>query len=338
MTIPFDAYMKGYPDSGRFYTFSGGGVDNVDPPFVGVVSNTFIIGPLTVCVRPNGSLTNIDLAKATAIPDFVRPELYDNARKQFEQEAGHMRSGQYLALHNLRSYNFWHWMMESLPKLILSKAAGFNGDIIIPPDLVSTRFVIESLVLLGEDPQRLLPYDGTPWWVEELYIPKPICGVLGLLKYPGLIQRLRDLFLPKVGSAPSTVHRLYISRNKSHFERKVVNEEALWQLLQRYDFQRVEMEKLSLREQIQLASGADVIVGPHGAGMTHALFMKPESLIIELFAPTYINPCLMPIADHLGHRYHTIPSMGMNYPHGNDIMANLPFIELTLKRELKRAA
>jgi capsular polysaccharide biosynthesis protein len=75
--------------------------------------------------------------------------------------------------------------------------------------------------------------------------------------------------------------RLYVSR-RGHPMRVMVNEIALEAALIRRGFQIVRPERLSVAEQIRLFAGAEVIVGPTGAGLTNAVFADPGCQIVEI--------------------------------------------------------
>jgi len=40
---------------------------------------------------------------------------------------------------------------------------------------------------------------------------------------------------------------------------------------------------MSVLEQIELFSNADVVIGTHGAGLANILFCKPNTKVIEIF-------------------------------------------------------
>ena len=104
-------------------------------------------------------------------------------------------------------------------------------------------------------------------------------------------------------------------------------------MLAKYDFQVVELEKMSLAEQFNLIGNSDALVTPHGAAMAHSLFMPKSSLIVEMFAPTYINPCMLQTMQLLSHRYHMVASYlnsGTKYAHGDDIEAAVLPVELAV--------
>ena len=50
------------------------------------------------------------------------------------------------------------------------------------------------------------------------------------------------------------------------------------------------MESLGFRNQLELAANADILVGMHGAALTHALFLPPKSGLFELVPKYWTNP------------------------------------------------
>ena len=118
----------------------------------------------------------------------------------------------------------------------------------------------------------------------------------------------------------------------------MVNEAALLALLDRFGFTRCFLEALCLAEQIALFAAADAVLGPHGAGFANMLFMPEGALAMELFAPGYINPVMLPAVDALRLRYYPVPArvedQRRGYPHGEHILAPLDLIDITLRREL----
>jgi capsular polysaccharide biosynthesis protein len=49
------------------------------------------------------------------------------------------------------------------------------------------------------------------------------------------------------------------------------------------DFRHLHMEEYSPFEQIQMASECDVLLGVHGNGLTHSLWMAPNRYVVEFF-------------------------------------------------------
>lgn len=78
----------------------------------------------------------------------------------------------------------------------------------------------------------------------------------------------------------------------------------------------VELTGMAPAEQIRLFSRATVIVGQHGAGLAHMLWLPAGSTVVE------IQPPLVPGVDHifrelalaLGHRYAVVPQASVHAP------------------------
>ena len=92
------------------------------------------------------------------------------------------------------------------------------------------------------------------------------------------------------------INILYLSR-RPHEDRRILNEEALLESMRAMvgDMRGVELHEhdfgaLSFPEQIRAAAAADVLIGPHGAGLTHVLFQKPQSVLIELIPQAWADP------------------------------------------------
>ncbi len=337
MKLDLDRFLLDWPDQGRLKRTATVHPSNASGAWTATVNSACLIGPLTVWAAPGPRLHALDLEDGKVIPDFASGPRFAQTWNQFKVEAGSLRRGCFLALHGYRSYNFWHWTMESLVKLVLAQLAGFEGYVIVPPDLPQTRFVLESLSMLGLEQERVLPYDGKAWWLEQLFVVKPIDGYYSLRRYPGLLMELRRRMLAGAEYFQGPV-RLYISREQASEGRRVTNENELLQVLGRFGFHKVVMEKLSLRQQVGLAAKAQCLLGPHGAGMTHSLFMPSGSLVLEMFSNAYVNPCILPIADILQHRYYMYPSANIKSGESDDIHALVYALELTLRRELELPA
>ena len=67
-----------------------------------------------------------------------------------------------------------------------------------------------------------------------------------------------------------------------------------------------EFISLSMKDSMKLFSSTDIVLGPHGAGLSNILFMKPGRGVIEfMVAGKDVNACYMYLTIKLGLRYHT---------------------------------
>jgi capsular polysaccharide biosynthesis protein len=237
-----------------------------------------------------------------------------------------------LPLYGDWSGNFWHWCYEALPVALAAHEGGFNGTYLIP-DL---PFAADSLKLLGIRPDRIRCADGSDYYLKCMCLLGKRrgndCAILPAL------SRIRSIFRSQF-SDPQHQHRIYVSRNGTpDGTRQVVNDRELTNLLEQFGFVTLHLESMSLEEQLAYTCNAAALIGPHGAGMTHCNFMPEGSLVLELFAPTYVNPCVLAACHELHHRYFQItsPSLHAGYQQGQDIVAFLQVIDLTLTRELRQ--
>ena len=72
-----------------------------------------------------------------------------------------------------------------------------------------------------------------------------------------------------------------------HVQRKIENEEELvLSLKSEFPSHKIsgsQLDALPMRMQLQNVAGSDILVGMHGAGLTHALFLPQHAALVELF-------------------------------------------------------
>lgn len=234
------------------------------------------------------------------------------------------------------SYCFYHWMLDSLPKVIIAETCGFTGHYIIPPSDTNSA-AVETMKLLGIAEERLIPMTHSALGIKQLYIPTHLYGT-DFYKNKRFFRRFRDtiLFSPEIGPVPDNKHgRLYIARAESAKSRRIVNDDAVSEVLGRYGFRKLYFENLSVKDQIRLAASAEIIIGPHGSGILHSMFMPEGSTMVEFFHPGYVNYCFMRIAGLMKHSYVSICSSTeggvSSYGYGDDILAETDVLALTLQ-------
>ncbi len=172
--------------------------------------------------------------------------------------------------------NYFHWMLDLLPKLFIALAAGLSqGTFYIG---ASTPFQKQSLELLGIPSARVLDANAIPFLqADELIVP-----FLGDRHPPnvfnaGKCRLLVDVFSFLIASKSSAWNlptRFVVSRGKTR-SRRVVNESELLARLEPLGFHPVYLEDLSLLEQITLFSRAEAIVASTGAGLVNLIHARP---------------------------------------------------------------
>ncbi|MFB0488158.1 capsular polysaccharide biosynthesis protein [Methylobacterium sp. OAE515] len=222
---------------------------------------------------------------------------------------------------------FWHWMCEALVKISAFESSGYKGGFIVPGGVA---FVRRSLDLLQIQPERIYYCDAPYAKIERLIIPHRFRAQLDLKSQIDTVDWLRERLL----SDQKMDHdlKIYAARRG---RRSIVNEDDLLSLLSKHGFQSVYMEDLDLGEQIALVSRAAAFTGPHGSGFAHTMFMPRRSHVVELFAPSGVNPCMLTTVEHLEQDYSMIvgtTSLASGTTHDAPILANIELVSLTLKR------
>jgi hypothetical protein len=90
----------------------------------------------------------------------------------------------------------------------------------------------------------------------------------------------------RTGAAPTGTHIIFLQRLSSK-GRDISNWEKMQTRMTHdlgargYTFTFIEPSTLSMPEQILLFSRGTILVSSHGAGLTHAMWMQPKSIILE---------------------------------------------------------
>jgi capsular polysaccharide biosynthesis protein/tetratricopeptide (TPR) repeat protein len=209
------------------------------------------------------------------------------------------------ALLPLGAVNYFHWMVDILPALELLRRAGFlEKDIpILIHGYQGKPFQVQSLAALGIPTERLLSFEqvgGSHLQAQNLIVPS-LAGPVGCLTPRGwkVLQQLVPL-----GQAadPLLPRRVYISRRAARW-RRVINETEVLEALRPWGFVPVQLEVLSLAEQIALMQKAEAVMGIHGAGLTNLAFCQPGTIAIEIFPSNAVLPYFWSLAQVVGLNY-----------------------------------
>jgi len=194
-------------------------------------------------------------------------------------------------------HNYYHWMIEALPRLDLYERSGVTIDCFYAP--TRTRFQRESLELLGISPQRILPATRQTHLAPARLLASSFTGSPSLAKADFLSRRLGQ----HAGLLAGRSRRIFIAR-AGRRARGIVNEKDLLRSLEPLGFERIRLEALPLLEQVSLFQQAECVVGPHGAGLTNLMFCRPGTQVIEIGTPYRPWSCFYEIAHHSGLAYH----------------------------------
>jgi capsular polysaccharide biosynthesis protein len=193
--------------------------------------------------------------------------------------------------------NYAHWLTEVLPRIAMFCAQEqFNAIPIVVNDGLHKN-IMESLFLVAGTEREIITLPiGRALQIDMLYLT----SVAGYVPFDRRNNKLSDhshgIFSPtafdlirqqitsfteKLPGCASP-EKIYLRRNSGM--RKVINSEALENLLVEQGFVIVEPEKLSFIEQVQLFRNTKKIVAATGAALSNAIFCKPGVQIGVLMA------------------------------------------------------
>lgn len=213
--------------------------------------------------------------------------------------------GKVAVLSTLSGNVYFHWMIDLLPRIeILRRSlidlAEIDWFVVNSHNL---PFQKETLNILGVPAHKILTSDQHPHIQADHLIVPSFANYLGYLPDWG-IQFLRETFMTAdVLKRTGWPKRIYINRDGAKY-RQVLNEEALVKYLEKYGFVSVALETLTLADQIALFAEAEVIITPHGSGLTNTVFCQPGTKIVELFSPHYMRYYYVNISRSLGLKHY----------------------------------
>ena len=207
-------------------------------------------------------------------------------------------------------WNFGHWLYNHLARLALvASAPRLEGvPLVVGENILPSH--LECLERMGfPDPMLIRLRKGRLARFRTLWVPTmPLCGFAGRLFWsPGTIDFLRDRLGVRPDARARPGRRLYVTRRTTRW-RRVLNEDDVVALLSLWGFEVIDPGALSIAQQIEIASEAEVIMGPFGAGMNLLLFAPRDATIVELNyqrGRMDIDPV---ICRHIGQRF--MPVMG----------------------------
>jgi hypothetical protein len=122
----------------------------------------------------------------------------------------------------------------------------------------------------------------------------------------GLDPALYRKFQEPLSSTQIPDKRLFIDRRGQH--RSIVRDADFDDLLDRYGFETAYMEDLSLAEQAELFHRSNVILAPHGAGLSNLVFAQPGYRLFEIFPGAYSTPTFALITGGGGGEHIIVPA------------------------------
>ncbi|NNE54333.1 MAG: glycosyltransferase family 61 protein [Sulfitobacter sp.] len=220
------------------------------------------------------------------------------------------------------TFNYFHFMTESLSQLCLLDGLDFQGEIYFHypnPDDKRQPFTEKFVEVLFPEFAGRVHFERAPKEYTRVLTAFDLLGSAGQAPetmFEGLDEHLPEKVIVRGGASNPNQHSIFLAngvgapllalreralraiegKDFSHLPkrffigrddrtartRRMEGEDLLFEHLALFDFEYVVFENLHPLEQIAAMAGAEMVVGYHGAGFTNMLFANPETCVIEL--------------------------------------------------------
>lgn len=232
----------------------------------------------------------------------------------------------------IANFNVWHNLLEimsaahSLDVISMDKSIGTlwkapnrdNIHILVLDDLEDGPYhqlwhiLTPNPVLRASDLAKIpvsnvivpIPGGANPFWQGD-WIDLECTRSSLLSTFTRRILEHFDLVAPSTASSSHTLKITVIDRVT---KRRLLHQDELIAALKtafpRHNIQLVDFAILPFRDQVATVRYSDVLVGVHGAGLTHGMFLPSSSAIVEFMPHNLEHRGFRNMARMLGHSYH----------------------------------
>lgn len=206
---------------------------------------------------------------------------------------------------------YYHWLLQILPRFELLKRSGLQYDYIYLFPLTE-KYQFESLTLLGIDLTKVIyGYDNQQIVADKILVPS-ISINNGAKMQSWVAGFLKEKILKKE-TGKIKKRKIFISRKKAKV-RRIINEDEVINFLAGYGFEPVCLEDFNLQEQAEIMNSADMVIAPHGSGITNVVFCNKGSTIVEIFNFEGFTQPFNKICKRLGLKHYSCFTNDINIP------------------------
>lgn len=193
-----------------------------------------------------------------------------------------------LSIINLFDGNYYHWVNDILPwiKVYLYIVKSIPEAKLLTNNFEEGSFQLQYLSLLGVSRDQIIMKRSNYTLVNKALVPHlPYLTISQNDRWnymhillPNNYHWLRKMLIRSLNKGDKNI---YIKRKVG--SRSVKNENEVVKVLSPYNFVTLELEQLSVGDQIKYFSAAECIVAAHGAGITNIAYCKQGVKLIEFF-------------------------------------------------------
>ncbi|MCG3164355.1 MAG: hypothetical protein POELPBGB_00109 [Bacteroidia bacterium] len=277
---------------------------NIDPIFFAYIPQGRIMtdgSDLAIIDKEKNLLANFSLHFEENLSQYA-PEKNNFFNKKLYFEPSKVKGNIFSMYAGGGGNNYFHFLFDSLPTLKILQNSGLKESVdFYYLHETAYSFQKEALSFLGIEDSKIIeatkfPHLSTEYLFCTTHVNHPI-------HIPGwIIQFLRDSFL-KFKNEKKGYEKIFLSRKDSG-QRKLLNEEEVFGKLEKLGFIRLELSKLNFIDQVSIFAIAEIVISPHGAGLSNLVFGNKNCKVIELFSGKNEWPLYHALAIRMGMQYH----------------------------------
>ena len=207
------------------------------------------------------------------------------------------------------NFNYYHFLFDFLPKLLHYKDKFDDIDaIVINGPRPSWQLRILSLLEINKE--IIVMNNKYSIVSKKIYAP----SYLSLISHPNrlVVDTISQLKHFKDSSGLSKgLKFLYVSR-QAQSSRRILNHQEFNSLLVPYGFVEIRPEEYSFQQQIGFFNNAEIVIGPHGAGLSNIVFCQEDTKIVEINPVGFYNETLENITRLLDLDYYSFISSSID--------------------------
>lgn len=222
----------------------------------------------------------------------------------------------FLAMADDSPENFCHWVANIIPRTVLAPSEA--------PILMSepqTQFQKDSVELIGIAERIFCLESQKAYKVDKLVVSTTTGEYLKHPAQRGALWAIQAWDSIK-NSAENSISRkqrskyMYVSRETAS-RRKLLPVTDVSDVIEQLGFESVCLEELSFSEQVEHFMDAEIVLGPHGAGLAGVSFMNPNSTLVEIHGHDYGTPAFKLLSAYRKVNYYSITGTNIELEVGN---------------------
>lgn len=187
-------------------------------------------------------------------------------------------NGECTIAHNSYFQNYYHWLLEAMPRLFLLRDKASSLKLIL--NIHSPSFIRQYVSLFGF---KEIVYTEDDTIVKTDKIIFSTFTSRGLAMYEPVFRDMVLWLFDKNGIQQNTnpQKNIFITRKNAKY-RRLLNEDEVIKYLTSKGFDIVTLENLTVKEQMQLFADSKCVIGTQGAGMANMIYSTHGKILITI--------------------------------------------------------